>query len=225
MSKPSCSDCRYECLSWTDYPCSNCCVMVLDGKNMWEPVAPERDVPDIHKRCDNCVHGDMPMSEKPCCDYFFNDKRSSEGRCPNWEENVSQPEPVLPRQCPYNDEVSCYLECKPDGVFRRFNNVDMMDLFQELQTVERNVLLRKGHDYASRGDLGNPFENFDAIAEEVDLTSERVLYIYMAKHLRAIKAYIDYGTLENGESLWGRIIDIRNYLALLAGMAKAKGDI
>lgn len=195
MSKPSCSDCRYECLSWTDYPCSNCCVMVLDGKNMWEPVAPERDVPDIHKRCDN------------------------------WEENVSQPEPVLPRQCPYNDEVSCYLECKPDGVFRRFNNVDMMDLFQELQTVERNMLLRKGHDYASRGDLGNPFENFDVIAEEVDLPSERVLYIYMAKHLRAIKAYIDYGTLESGESLWGRIIDIRNYLALLAGMAKAKGDI
>lgn len=177
MSKPSCSDCRYECLSWTDYPCSNCCVMVLDGKNMWEPVAPER------------------------------------------------PEPVLPRQCPYNDEVSCYLECKPDGVFRRFNNVDMMDLFQELQTVERNMLLRKGHDYASRGDLGNPFENFDVIAEEVDLPSERVLYIYMAKHLRAIKAYIDYGTLESGESLWGRIIDIRNYLALLAGMAKAKGDI
>lgn len=154
MSKPSCSDCRYECLSWTDYPCSNCCVMVLDGKNMWEPVAPERD-----------------------------------------------------------------------GVFRRFNNVDMMDLFQELQTVERNMLLRKGHDYASRGDLGNPFENFDVIAEEVDLPSERVLYIYMAKHLRAIKAYIDYGTLESGESLWGRIIDIRNYLALLAGMAKAKGDI
>jgi hypothetical protein len=86
-------------------------------------------------------------------------------------------------------------------------------------------LLRKGHDYASRGDLGNPFENFDVIAEEVDLPSERVLYIYMAKHLRAIKAYIDYGTLESGESLWGRIIDIRNYLALLAGMAKAKGDI
>jgi hypothetical protein len=149
---------------------------------MWEPVAPERDVPDIHnwylshvwrKRCDNCVHGDMPMSEKPC----------------------------------------------------RFNNVDMMDLFQELQTVERNMLLRKGHDYASRGDLGNPFENFDVIAEEVDLPSERVLYIYMAKHLRVIKAYIDYGTLESGESLWGRIIDIRNYLALLAGMAKAKGDI
>ena len=68
MSKPSCSDCRYECLSWTDYPCSNCCVVVPDGKNMWEPVAPERDVPDIHKRCDNCVHGDMPMSEKPCAE-------------------------------------------------------------------------------------------------------------------------------------------------------------
>lgn len=146
MSKPSCSDCRYECLSWTDYPCSNCCVVApVHGENMWEPVAPERD-----------------------------------------------------------------------GVFRRFNNVDMMDLFQELQTVERNMLLRKGYDYASR---------FDAIAEEVDLPSERVLYIYMAKHLRAIKAYIDYGTLESGESLWGRIIDIRNYLALLAGMAKAKGDI
>jgi len=101
----------------------------------------------------------------------------------------------------------------------------MSKMLHELQEKEYRVWLGKNSDYASRGAEENPFSNFDYISEKLLLTPEQVVQVYLEKHLCAIEMYIKHGTLESGEGLLERIIDARNYLAILAGMAKRNGDI
>jgi len=248
MSRPSCSDCKHESKDWADWPCRECSVVMLDGQNMWEPVAE----PKVRKECNNCGHlrEDVECSacEHQCCTDYTD-------AYPGW---IPKEEPVVTSEvmdevhrchnCGYghltSDEEPCasfftsdVLNCpyrKPEVPVEepvaptaplRFTNEDMEVLLSNLQVDEMAVWAGKNSDYASRGANGDPFTNFDDIAADTGITPEQVLYIYMAKHLRAIRAYITHGTLESGESLWGRIIDARNYLAILAGMAKAKGDL
>lgn len=160
--------------------------------------------------CSDCKHELKDWGDWPCreCSVVMPDGD-------NMWESVVEPTDAYPGWIPKEKPVAPL----------RFTNEDMERLLSNLQVDEMAVWAGKNSDYASRGANGYPFTNFDDIATDIGITPEQVLYIYMAKHLRAIRAYIIHGTLESGESLWGRIIDTRNYLAILAGMAKAKGDI
>lgn len=73
----------------------------------------------------------------------------------------------------------------------------------------------KGRDYARTGER---FGNFNRLADELKISREKVLWVYMAKHLDAIKTYLDTGGQLSGEPVSLRIGDAINYLLLLAGM-------
>lgn len=93
-------------------------------------------------------------------------------------------------------------------------------LFDTMLQEERQILFTKGQDYSGREDcLGN----FKRLALQLGMTPERVLWVYLVKHLDSILSYIN-GTYGGSEPIIGRIYDARNYLALLAGLIVDKGD-
>jgi hypothetical protein len=67
----------------------------------------------------------------------------------------------------------------------------------------------------------NAFGNFVRLAEELDTTPERVLWIYAMKHKDGIAAYIR-GHQSQREPVEGRIDDLIVYLCILRGMVEAR---
>lgn len=167
---------------------------ITRGENNWEPV----HASEVRKVCDTCLHLMKPLGEEPC------NTCVSEGI--HTGDKYGQWEPTPPER-----QVA-------------FTNQDMRELLEKLQAEELEVWQGKNDDYADWGSAGNPFANFDEIASKTNLSPEKVLYVYMAKHLRSIEAYIQHGTLESKEPLMGRVIDARNYLGILLGMSKRRGN-
>ena len=90
--------------------------------------------------------------------------------------------------------------------------------YDELIEVEKKLLSSKGIEYSGKEDR---FSNFNKLGDELKLSREKVLWIYLKKHLDGILSYIN-GGYAGGEPIFGRINDARNYLALLAGMIEEK---
>jgi hypothetical protein len=66
-------------------------------------------------------------------------------------------------------------------------------------------------------DEDNAFRNFEALAADLDMQREVILWVYLKKHLDGILAYIN-GHRSQRESVHGRIKDAIVYLTLLDGM-------
>ena len=66
-------------------------------------------------------------------------------------------------------------------------------------------------------ETSNVFANFERVAKSLGLSREKVLLVYLLKHLDGIIAHVDGHTLQR-ESVEGRIVDAINYLLLLKGM-------
>lgn len=99
---------------------------------------------------------------------------------------------------------------------------DFEEFLAKLQQAESQLRAAGQAEYAHEND--NCFGNFDRIAKELKLEPEIVLWVYLAKHLDGITAYIN-GHKSQRESVIGRIHDARLYLALLAGMVeRRKGE-
>lgn len=92
-------------------------------------------------------------------------------------------------------------------------------LLDRIQAEEREVREEGQEEYAH--DDKNAFRNFEAIAEELDLTREKVLWVYVKKHFDGILAWIN-GHRSQREDVRGRIKDARMYLALLWGMVEER---
>ena len=73
----------------------------------------------------------------------------------------------------------------------------------------------KGVEYA-RSDVDR-LANFKRQAEELDMTPEKVLMVYLNKHLDAIKSFVKTGRVLS-EPISGRISDAILYLILLHGL-------
>lgn len=91
---------------------------------------------------------------------------------------------------------------------------------EQLEKDEKAVMAVKGPEYA-RGD--DRFGNFKRTAIKNNNTPLQVAWGHMSKHLDSIESYI----LTNGrgplsEPIYQRILDARNYLALIAGMIEEK---
>lgn|SRR3990167_2543724 len=71
---------------------------------------------------------------------------------------------------------------------------------------------KKGRDYNPGGIA---FKNVRELAEEIDVSDEKIIWIAMAKHISSIKSYIKLGKLES-EPIRERLKDLANYAALLA---------
>ena len=70
-------------------------------------------------------------------------------------------------------------------------------------------------EYAHNKD--NVFADFERIGEAVGISREKVLMVYLLKHVDGIKAYVN-GHKSQREDVRGRITDIIVYLMLLWGM-------
>ena len=76
-------------------------------------------------------------------------------------------------------------------------------------------------EYARTKD--NVFANFDRVGETLNLNREKVLMVYLLKHIDGIMAYID-GHKSQREDVSGRITDSIVYLLLLQGMFDSDKD-
>jgi len=102
---------------------------------------------------------------------------------------------------------------------------EFTEFLDKLTAREEKVLHTKGVDYTRYAREENVLENFDRIADELSTTTKEVIWIYMCKHLHALLSYVKYGTLLQSEDLSERIIDIRNYAALMAVEAWRRDEL
>ena len=103
----------------------------------------------------------------------------------------------------------------------------LKSLLAKMYEEEENVLITKGNDYSDATGQ-NRLANFERIAERyyikfkcscgaihrVKIPPAVVLSIYREKHEDSIKTWICEGEVQS-EAIEGRILDDRNYLALL----------
>ena len=92
------------------------------------------------------------------------------------------------------------------------------EFYDELMEIEERLLRSKGIEYSGKEDR---FSNFNKLGKELQFPPEKIVWIYLKKHLDGILSYIN-GEYTGSEPIIGRIHDARNYLALLAGMIKEK---
>jgi hypothetical protein len=72
-------------------------------------------------------------------------------------------------------------------------------------------------EYAQSND--NVFANFDRVGKSINASREKVLMVYLLKHIDGISAYIK-GHKSQREDVTGRITDAMVYLMLLWGMVE-----
>ncbi|RME04183.1 MAG: hypothetical protein D6812_04480 [Deltaproteobacteria bacterium] len=78
--------------------------------------------------------------------------------------------------------------------------------------------LRKARKEYAR-EVADVFANFSRVGDWLGESKERVLMVYLLKHLDGILAHID-GHKAQREGVEGRIMDAINYLLLLGGMLR-----
>lgn len=84
-------------------------------------------------------------------------------------------------------------------------------------------LFKQCHELRSAGqkeyahDTENAFRNFESVGIDLQMPREKVLWVYLKKHLDGIRAHLN-GTVSQRESVHGRIKDAIVYLVLLDGM-------
>ena len=91
---------------------------------------------------------------------------------------------------------------------------EFRDLLRQLSIDEIQLNNTKGADYSAESDV---LDNFKRLSGEIDISMEKVLWVYMKKHLDAVRSWIG-GKVLQSESFASRIQDIRLYLALLLVM-------
>ena len=99
--------------------------------------------------------------------------------------------------------------------------VEFAALLDKIQEQEREVRKAGQAEYSREED--NCFANFDRIGKMLDLSREKVLWIYFYKHIDGIVAHIN-GHTSQREDVRGRIKDARMYLGLLWGMLDDKEE-
>ena len=80
----------------------------------------------------------------------------------------------------------------------------------------QQILETKGKDYKVNDDANG---NFTSIAYTTNLSKFNVWYVFFAKHLSSLNNFIKYHKLES-ENIESRIMDLINYLVILASMIK-----
>jgi len=73
-------------------------------------------------------------------------------------------------------------------------------------------------EYARK--TSNAFANFERVAEHIESSREKVLMVYLLKHIDGISSYVN-GHKSQREDVRGRITDSIVYLCLLWGMVEA----
>ena len=72
-------------------------------------------------------------------------------------------------------------------------------------------------EYARK--TSNAFANFERVADHIECTREKVLMVYLLKHIDGIISFVN-GHKSQREDVTGRITDAITYLCLLWGMVE-----
>jgi len=83
----------------------------------------------------------------------------------------------------------------------------------ELIDLAKTIRERKRPDYTLGSE--NVLRNFDTISEDLQLPPEKIVWIYMKKHLDAILSNINNPYYEASEPINTRFADTFNYILLL----------
>lgn len=92
-------------------------------------------------------------------------------------------------------------------------------LLNDIQAAEREVRVAGQKEYVH--DDANAFGNFERISRQLGIPREKILWVYLIKHMDGILAYLN-GHKSQREDIRGRIKDARMYLALLWGMIEER---
>ena len=88
---------------------------------------------------------------------------------------------------------------------------EQQDIFNMMISEEKDLLDRKGREYAADADA---LANFRSKLD-IGVSPLQVAMIFLDKHMSSIKSYVRVGHEISDESIEGRIHDARNYLALI----------
>lgn len=83
------------------------------------------------------------------------------------------------------------------------------------------IMNSKGISYSG---LEDKLGNFKRLSILTNSSPEKVLFIYFTKHFDALSSYIR-GEYKDSENIRGRILDIINYMLLLAALLKEQNKI
>ena len=95
------------------------------------------------------------------------------------------------------------------------NSEEMKRLIKDM--FEEDLLIRDAGQTEYARDKDNVFANFERVASFIGISREKVLLVYMIKHIDGLCAYAD-GHKSQREDVRGRLSDIRVYTSLFRGM-------
>lgn len=95
-------------------------------------------------------------------------------------------------------------------------------IFQYIWKEIKKIRETKGYDYTLGTKDAN--RNFKKVAENLGLEPETVLWVYLEKHLDAIRTWIKSKRLK-GEGIETKILDCINYLGILYSILIENGQI
>jgi len=97
---------------------------------------------------------------------------------------------------------------------------ERIDFFREEFEKMMVISATKGVEYANDDHDAN--FNFKEISKQLGLTPEKVLWIYVKKHLQSVESYLRRGEVLSNEPIEGRIHDIILYNFILLSLLKEK---
>jgi hypothetical protein len=100
---------------------------------------------------------------------------------------------------------------------RIMNKLDFIESIELTFSNIINLTKTKGEEY-SRGD--DQLANFKRGAEEIGISKEQILLIFLNKHMDSIKHWVKYPEISTSEPITGRIDDAILYLLLLKAMVE-----
>ena len=95
---------------------------------------------------------------------------------------------------------------------------DREKIFKDIWTRIEHTRNTKGLDYSGLDDVNS---NFKRASKKYNISPEKVLMIYVDKHLDAITTYVNKGQLK-GEPIDEKIDDVINYMGILLSLIKEK---
>lgn len=99
-------------------------------------------------------------------------------------------------------------------------NKEFYELLKQMVEREEVTMVSKGKEYTVGSD--DKLENFKMVAKQSGLDPIKVWFVYASKHWASICNYVKDGIEASNEPIDGRIMDMRNYLALLQGIIEEK---
>lgn len=92
---------------------------------------------------------------------------------------------------------------------------------EEILSECYKIMESKGISYSG---LEDKLGNFKRISKLTNVNPEKVLFVYLMKHIDAISSYIreEY---KDSEHIKGRILDVINYMFLLSALLKEQNKL